>query len=212
MVESGKEQGFDIPSYQYSYVDLPYVVNNPEEYIIPGCLDACSELWDKNIETFMCSNLQDNHFYVLLMDLSEKNMEKFRDLMEVDSRYFYSNHRQWYGIKVPGTTVRDKQMLTQLASVFEMQDVLPYRYQSEEEFLASYKTIGGGFTVDPDTLDIVPKENPELSNVSFAQALEATGKENLYVPEEHRVYRDSLFLSWHQRYVDSSQKGTTSHR
>ena len=49
MVESGKEQGFDIPSYQYSYVDLPYVVNNPEEYIIAGCLDACSELWDKNI-------------------------------------------------------------------------------------------------------------------------------------------------------------------
>ena len=191
---------------------MPYVVSNPEEYIIPGCLDVCSEFWDKNIETFMCSNLQDNHFYVLLMELSEKNMGKFRDLMKVDSRYFYSNHRQCYGIQVPGTTVRDRQMLTQLASVFEMQDVLPYRYQNEEEFLASYKTMGGGFTVDPNTFGIVPKENPELSNATFAQALEATGKEELYIPEEHRVYTDPLFLSWHKRYIDSSQKNETFHR
>ena len=191
---------------------MPYVVSNPEEYIIPGCLDACSEFWDKNIETFMCSNLQDNRFYVLLMELSEKNMGKFRDLMKVDSRYFYSNHRQCYGIQVPGTTVRDRQMLTQLASVFEMQDVLPYRYQNEEEFLASYKTMGGGFTVDPNTFGIVPKENPELSNATFAQALEATGKEELYIPEEHRVYTDPLFLSWHKRYIDSSQKNETFHR
>lgn len=212
MVEERKASALDIPPYQYEHIDLPEVVKNPERFIIPGCLEACYELWNKNIETFMCSNLQDNHFYVLLGGLSSDNMEKFQGLMKVDSRYFYSGYRGCYGIQVPGTSVRDKQMLTQLTSVFEMQDVLPYRYQSEEEFLASYKTIGGGFTVDPDTLDIVPKENPELSNVSFAQALEATGKENLYVPEEHRVYRDSLFLSWHQRYVDSSQKSTTSHR
>lgn len=139
-------------------------------------------------------------------------MEKIRDLMEVDSRYFYSEYRGCYGIQVPSTTVRDKQMLTQLTHVFEMQDVLPCHYYSEEKFLEEYKTTGGGYTIDPNTLDIVPKENPELSNVSFAQALEATGKEELYVPEEHRVYTDPLFLSWHQRYVDSSQKNTTSHR
>lgn len=50
MVESEKKQEFDIPPYQYSYVDLPYVVSNPEEYIIPGCLDACSE---KKIQNFL---------------------------------------------------------------------------------------------------------------------------------------------------------------
>lgn len=212
MSEERKNQVLDIPPYQYEHIALPEVIKHPERYIIPGCLEACYELWNKNIETFMCSNLQDNHFYVLIGDLSSDNMEKIHNLMEVDSRYFYSDYRQCYGIKVPGTTVRDKQMLTQLASVFEMQDVLPYRYQNEEEFLASYKTTGGGFTVDPNTFAIIPKENPELSNATFAQALEATGKEELYVPEEHRVYTDSLFLSWHQRYVDYSQKSTTSHR
>ena len=53
--------------YEYGYIDLPIVVKNPEEYIIPGCLGACRSLWDKNIETFMVSNLQDDHLYVLLM-------------------------------------------------------------------------------------------------------------------------------------------------
>ena len=212
MVEERKALALDIPPYQYEHIDLPEVVKNPERFIIPGCLEACYELWNKNIETFMCSNLQDDFFYVLLGGLSSDNMEKIHDLMEVDSRYFYSGYRGCYGIQVPGTSVRDKQMLTQLTNVFEMQDVMPCHYYSEEQFLAEYKTTGGGYTIEPDTLDIVPKENPELSNVSFAQALEATGKENLYVPEEHRVYRDSLFLSWHQRYVDSSQKGATFYR
>ena len=118
MSEERKNQVLDIPPYQYEHIALPEVIKHPERYIIPGCLEACYELWNKNIETFMCSNLQDNHFYVLIGDLSSDNMEKIHNLMEVDSRYFYSDYRQCYGIKVPGTTVRDKQMLTQLASAF----------------------------------------------------------------------------------------------
>lgn len=211
MEEKVKMVDFQPSPYQYSYVDLPKVVANPDEYIIPGCLEACQELWSKNIETFMCSNLDDDYFYVLLMDLSSDNMKRFQDLMNVDTRYFYSFDRDAYGIRVPGTSVRDKQMLTQLTSVFQIQDILPIRYQSEEEFLMEYKTTGGGYVVDPITYELVPKENPEHVNATFEEALIKSGKEQLYISDEHRVYRNPLFLSWHQRYIDS-QKNSKHNR
>lgn len=57
MIEERNDSALDIPPYQYEHIDLPEVVKNPERFIIPGCLEACYELWNKNIETFMCSNL-----------------------------------------------------------------------------------------------------------------------------------------------------------
>lgn len=205
MEEKVKILDFQPSPYQYSYVDLPTVIENPNEYIIPGCLPACQELWSKNIETFMCSNLDDNYFYVLLMDLSSDNMKRFQDLMNVDTRYFYSFDRDAYGIRVSGTSVRDKLMLTQLASVFQIQDVLPIRYQSEEEFLMEYKTIGGGYDIDPVTYSLIPKVNSERINTTFEEALIRSEKEHLYDSDDHRVYKNPLFLSWHQRYIDSQK-------
>lgn len=190
--------------YEYGYVDLPIVVKNPEEYIIPGCLGACRSLWDKNIETFMVSNLQDDHLYVLLMELSENNLHRFQELMKVDSRYFYTPYRSAYGIQVLGTDAQAQETLIELTNVFEMQDVMPFRYQTKDEFLKEYKTQGGEYDFDSN-LHMVRLENPELANVTFEEALEKSGKQDLYVPEEGRVYVDALFLSWHQRYINSAK-------
>ena len=66
----------DITKYNYSYVELEEVIFNPEEYIIPQCLPTCKALWEKNIETFMVSNNEDDHLYVLLTNISEQNEAK----------------------------------------------------------------------------------------------------------------------------------------
>ena len=68
--------------YNYTYVPLEYVIKEPYEYIIPECIDACKAFWDKNIETFMVSNYDDNYLYVLIMNISKENEEIIKKLME----------------------------------------------------------------------------------------------------------------------------------
>ena len=51
--------------------------------------------------------------------------------------------------------------------------------------------------------------------VMLEEALKATGMEDLYVPEEGRIYESLTFLKWHQRYLESSHQAsdvsTTKH-
>ena len=134
--------------YQYSYVDLPYVLENPEEFIIPECLDACKLLWRKNIETFMCSNYDDDNLYILVMNLSDKNLETIKRLSEDSENYFYSHSRKCYGIKVEGRSREQVEKLNFLTEVFTMQDTK--RFVSGEEFLSEYKKKGGEIYIDEE--------------------------------------------------------------
>ena len=52
-----------MPRYQYSQTPTRLVKENPEEYIIPDCLEACKILWDKGIDTVECSNFYDDVNY-----------------------------------------------------------------------------------------------------------------------------------------------------
>ena len=187
--------------YQYSYVELPYVIENPEEYIIPECLEACKSLWNKNIETFMCSNDDDNNLYILVMNLSDKNLETMKRLVEENKNYFYSSYRNCYGIKVEDKSRNQVEKLNFLTEVFSMQDTK--RYVSGEDFLSNYKTTGGEVYIDDEDYSIRYRENPKLKNATLEEAIKETGKENLYIASENRVYSNELFLKWHKRYIDS---------
>ena len=70
--------------YQYSYIELEDVISNPDEYIIPECQPACRAAWNKNIETFMVSNYDDENLYVLFANLSFENQEIFKKLIKLD--------------------------------------------------------------------------------------------------------------------------------
>ena len=187
--------------YQYSYVELPYVIKNPEEYIIPECLEACKSLWNKNIETFMCSNDDDNNLYILVMNLSDKNLETMKRLVEENKNYFYSSSRNCYGIKVDDKSRNQVEKLNFLTEVFSMQDTK--RFISGEDFLSNYKTTGGEVYIDEEDYSIRYRENPKLKNATLEEAIKETGKENLYIASENRVYSNELFLKWHKRYMDS---------
>ncbi len=200
---SSKNRSF---RYQYSDVDLSYVLENPEEYIIPACLPACQRFWDKNIETFMVSNYEDDHYYVLVKDLSEENMQIFHDLMAVDPRYFYDYFRNCYGVRTFGKSGKDRNILPILCSCFQLQDVREIRYQTSSEFLDSYQRHGGNYVIDPISFRFSQSINPDLAHVCFDDALEAEGKRSLYISEEDRVYQNAVFYEWHQRYVQNQKK------
>lgn len=192
------EPGEHGSKYNYTYVPLEYVIKEPYEYIIPECIDACKAFWDKNIETFMVSNYDDNTLYVLIMNISKENEDIVKNMMEEDSRYFYDAYREAYGIRVNGMSKGDSFELLTLTDVFKMQDTT--RYQNEEEFLNEYKKTGGEMYIDDDGR-ILTKENPLLKDATITDALSATNCDNLYIKEEGRIYENELFLSWHLKYL-----------
>ena len=192
------EPGDHGSKYNYTYVPLQYVINVPDEYIIPECIEACKAFWNKNIETFMVSNYDDNYLYVLIINLSKENEEIVKKMLDQDSRYFYDAYRDTYGIKVNGMSKGDSFELLTLTDVFKMQDTT--RYQSEEEFLSEYKRTGGEMYVD-DEGRILTKVNPSLKDATINDALDALNCRNLYIQEERRIYENELFLSWHLKYI-----------
>jgi|AntAceMinimDraft_14_1070370.scaffolds.fasta_scaffold05504_12 hypothetical protein len=218
MPETNEERGLDPtrveypsenekpPKYQYMHVDIEFVIKNPDEYIIPECQPACKSLWDKNIETFMVSNNDNNHLYILILDLSDENTKLFKEIAQTDTRYFWDNSKETYGIGTKDRNDESIEELNSLVELFKMQDVRKGRYQTQEEYLKTYKTTDGKLELDPHSYGFFRKENPALVNVTFEEALKVEGKEELYVPEENRVYQNEMFLGWHKRYQQNTLK------
>ena len=196
--------------YQYPYVELEDVMANPEEYIIPQCLPACRALWDKNIETFMVSNNDDEDLCVLLTHVSDENMAIFNQKKKQDPRFVFDGYRNTIGIAVKGNNDSSMHELQGLTEVFRIQDTL--RFQTAEDFLESYKHTGGEMTIADDGT-IHRNINPALANITLQEALEKSGKSGLYIAEEGRVYESIMYLNWHKKYEQSlndSMKETIS--
>lgn len=194
--ETPKQDG----RYQYSYVELEEVISNPEEYIIPQCLPACRALWNKNIETFMVSNNDDEDLYVLLTHISDENMAIFNQMKQQNPRFIFDSYRNTIGISVKGNNEGSMHELQGLTEVFKMQDTL--RFQTAEDFLESYKHTGGEMTIADDGT-IHRNINPSLANITLQEALEKSGKSGLYVAEEGKVYESPMYLNWHRKYEQS---------
>ena len=80
--------------YQYKPTLIEYVMEHPEEYIIPECIDCCELLWSKGIDTFQCGNYDDpieNGFWIEIdtSSLSKDNKHILDEISKGDSRVFY---------------------------------------------------------------------------------------------------------------------------
>ena len=200
MSKVGNNSGSTDTRYQYSYTPLEYVIENPQEYIIPECMLACKCLWDKNIGTFMVSNYDDNFLYVLLADLSDENLAIIKEFAKVDTRYFWDEFRHYWGIRATGVNEQASRELAELTNVFVLQDTI--KYQTAEDFLDSYKRTNGELSVD-EYGNLVSGYNPNLANATLEEALVNTNCTNLYVPEEGKIYDSLMYLEWHNKYKDS---------
>ena len=43
-------------NFNYVGLSIDKIINNPDEYIVPECQEACKKFWDMNIFTASCSN------------------------------------------------------------------------------------------------------------------------------------------------------------
>lgn len=199
-----------IPQYEYGRSEnIEEIMKNPEEYIIPECLEACKKLWSKNIETLMCANYSGNNdlFIVLpgIDSLSDENQEIFKNNSE--EGFILGEVHDNPEIAVAGQTQESVAALINLVDKLKIQDVRRRRYQAAGEFLEEYKY--GDMPTEYSDIDeygnisVVRQYDPRRIDATLQDALEQTGKASLYVPSEGRIYESQMFLDWHNRYLES---------
>lgn len=214
--------------YQYSYVGMEEVMNNPEEYIIPELQQACKKLWDMNIFTFMVSNREDGgNTYIILEKLSEKNEKIFKKLMkESPNNYIFDDYRNSLAIKFFTENISEQKiarMFDMAIKHFAPQDVQKPFYLTEKEFLINCgcnKKIPNPDFVEPGPMPsngniqefnewLKKTEIPETITIFDKSKVTKSIKEYLkeknvlscYDPATKRIYSSELFLKKHLDYV-----------
>ena len=197
-----------MPQYKYRPVDMKYVRENPEEYIIPECLDACKILWDKGIDTVQCSNYDDLDYRYIDLDqnhLSKENKRLLEELINSGTEGFsigglIGTPRLY--VYALGDVARAE--LCGLANVLRLQDT--FDFYTVDEYLSMYKSKGGKYTILP-TGEALVEENPEHANATIEEALTELDDWDLYVESEQRVYKSKYALEHHMKYLKSLEKG-----
>ena len=134
MKKDNSKKNFDYPG-----INIEEVVANPDEYIVPECLDACNSFWNKNIFTASCSNRSEKKDsngnvlkYIMVSSLSDENIEIFKKLEESlpnNYRVIKRYNKIYYVILISSRDLEqerdfDSQKLLSLAAPFEMQDCM----------------------------------------------------------------------------------------
>lgn len=178
--------------YQYTHEPAGKVMQNPEEYIIPECLEACKILWGKGITTFMCSNYENVILYVSLEEdlLSEENRQII----------YSSKEKEVFGRDIingaPCIKASTSEELCKLANIFKMQDCM--RYDTNEVILESYRRRGGKWEI-LDTGAIRAAINPERANATLEDALKEVDL-SLYDAEEGKLFHDRFAFEHHMMF------------
>ncbi len=144
-------------NFNYPGVNIEEVVANPDEYIVPECLEACKSFWDKNIFTASCSNRDEKKNkdgkvlkYIMVSSLSDENLKIFNQLSKTNPKSYCALERYekiYYVIIIPSTDDKqdrdlDSKALLNLASPFQMQDCLEGFVSLDDYYL---KNITGDF-------------------------------------------------------------------
>lgn len=197
-----------MPKYQYGLVNVKFVKENPEEYIISDCIDACKILWNKGIDTVQCSNFEDINYRWIEIDtlsLSDENKKMIYDLINENVEGFAvggMTHNPRLYVRSEGFEASET--LCQLASMFVLQDTM--KYSTIEEYLDDYKRKDGEYKI-LDTGILIRDYNPKLVSATLEDALTSNDEWNLYIEEEGRIYHDVDALESHLKYIEQMKKG-----
>lgn len=182
-----------------------YIMENGiENYIEPGCINPCLELWRKNIYTFESSNNSSySYAWIDLLDLSEENFEIYTKLVN-ENRAGVNPFTNNYCLIAPLGENAEKYFLKSISD-FKIQDISPRFYQTETDFLETAKRQGGNYKILEDgTIERII--NPSLTNLTFSDALKESGKEDLYDQNSHRVFEDKMSLEGYLKYLNSTKE------
>ena len=200
-------------NYSYPTTSIIQVIENPDEYIIPECLEACKKLWNMNIFTVACSDRREKKDkygnikkYIMVSNLSNENKKNFEDLVKLDSEHYciieILNIKYYVIVILSNDKNRDKdsENLLNLVSPFKIQDCLE-GYDSIMEY-CSKNDLG------------LPNLNNNTS-ASFSESeyrtaaikhLGASDKLDLLDLDRGVVYRDRFYKNAHLRYLDMLKK------
>lgn len=198
-------------------LDLELIVEQPEVFIEKGCLDACKALWDLNITTRE-SNGWEKNAYIVLGQLSDENMEIFKELAKQDPEHYEIQEEVEMAVKNGrGKVDLDKLMKNQLGAKFGNCCVLkskngvissdliePFMMQdiyekvcSGELFLMCYCDCCTHVFENDDVVRVFDKSKQTKSIEEYAKE-----KGAIYVKEEDKVYLYQFYYDRHLKYLD----------
>ncbi len=198
-------------NFRYAGESIEIVSSNPDEYIVPECLEACRSFWDKNIFTASCSNRDEKKNkdgkvlkYIMVSNLSEENLKKFKQLAQEYPHNYTSIERYqqtYYVIIIESTDNEqdrdsDSKAFLDLVSPFQMQDCLEGFVSLKDYYI---QNLTGGFY--PSKTVSIPDSEQELID-AVKKYLNAFGKLDLLDLDRKVVYDSMFYKKAHDRYLE----------
>ena len=198
--------------YQYMPTSIEDVMKNPEQYIIPECMECCKILWSKGIDTYQCGNYDDAlglGFWVEVDydTLSDENKKKLEEISKNDSRVYFAEGLQGqhtYRMRVERVNNPNaSDELSEIARNLLLQDTCLFTI--DEDLLDQYKKVGGEYKID-ETGNAYCDYNPERVDATLYDALKSIEHPELYVAKEGRLYHSQHALNVHKNYLEQIDK------
>lgn len=176
-----------------------------ENYIEAPCVNACKKLWDKNM--FTKESVIDNEKISIVFDkLSKENETIFSNLVKEDSKHYCYSLKNEPRIQIDfnNNAKENSVYLENLVEPFKLQDVTS-GYMEKEEFLMKVCNCERVEGIKEHTKEWNAEFvfAPEKVEKTFNEYLKEYSYEDLFVPEEGRIYKDKFYLEAHKKYLNS---------
>lgn len=189
--------------FEFRPCPIEDVIENPELYIIPECLEICKIFWSKGIDTTQCSNynkISEGKTYWVEIDihtLSDENRKKVYDMYDSENPNINEDMITHNPRFRASRDEKGIELLKEIASSFSIQDSRDYT--SDTEILATYKRHGGEWFIDSDGA-IRSHNNPERENATIEDALSELDL-TYYIKEEGKLYKSKHAYDVHMNYI-----------
>lgn len=182
------------------------IMKGPEGYVEPLCVEACKDLWKKNIYVLASINTKGD-LYLILDKLNADNTKVFKNKYKQNPDNYCLNigKGKYLGIKVENFEEKEnvEQQFKDLVSDFEMQDI-QRGYMTEKTFLMNVcncEKVQGLTEYKKQDLEVV--FDVEKMDKSFKEYLKDSIYADFYVPKEHRIYLNEYYYQAHINYLNN---------
>lgn len=176
-----------------------------EKYIEAPCVNACKKLWDKNMFT-KASVIDNNKISIVFDKLSKENENIFSKLVQEDNKHYCYSIKNEPRIQIDfnNNAKKNSVYLENLVEPFKLQDVTS-GYMEKEEFLMKVCNCERVEGIKEHTKEWNAEFvfAPEKVEKTFNEYLKEYLYEDLFVPEEGRIYKDKFYLDAHKKYLNS---------
>lgn len=176
-----------------------------EKYIEAPCVNACKKLWDKNMFT-KASVVDNNKISIVFDKLSKENENIFSKLVQEDNKHYCYSIKNEPRIQIDfnNNAKENSVYLENLVEPFKLQDVTS-GYMEKEEFLMKVCNCERVEGIKEHTKEWNAEFvfAPEKVEKTFNEYLKEYLYEDLFVPEEGRIYKDKFYLDAHKKYLNS---------